>query len=219
MELYSGPLSLFSAKVRIALDEKSIPFELIDVPWTATGGYSPKHPMVERYNPKLQVPVLVDADLGLYDSTIILEYLEELVPEPRLYPSERKARARCRQLELESDEVHFAPVRDLIGVSFYPRQRGETPDAEREAELKAQIAAYHERLADHLGAEEFLCGEFSVADISHYLTAFFAAGFGAAIDRRHENLQGWLGRVGARPSVARDIAQMTSALAEASQGA
>jgi glutathione S-transferase len=133
----------------------------------ADGGYSPKHPIVESFNPKLQVPMLVDGDLGLCDSTIILENLEELVPEPRLYPSERDARARCRQLELESDDVHFAPVRDLIGVSFYPRQRGETPDAEREAQLKAPIAAYHERLADHLGVQAFLCGEFSVADISH----------------------------------------------------
>jgi glutathione S-transferase len=131
----------------------------------------------------------------------------------------RIARARCRQLELESDEVHFAPVRDLIGVSFYPRQRGEAPDEEREAELKAQIAAYHARLADHLDARDFLCGEFSVADISHYPTAFFAAGFGAAIDRRHENLHLWLERVGSRPSVARDVVQMTKSLAAASKTA
>jgi glutathione S-transferase len=39
IELYSGPLSLFSARVQISLDDKSIPFELIDVPWTADGGW------------------------------------------------------------------------------------------------------------------------------------------------------------------------------------
>ena len=213
MELYSGPLSLFSAKVRIALDEKSIPHERVDVAWSATGGYTPKHPMVERINPKLQVPVLVDGDVELYDSTIILEYLEELAPRPALYPSARGARARCRRLELESDEVHFAPVRDLIGVSFYPRSRGEEPDIDRENELKAQIAEYHARLAAELGAGEYLCGDFSVADISHYLTAFFAAGFGAGIDAKHGNLVAWLQRVASRPSVARDVEGMTKSLA------
>jgi glutathione S-transferase len=133
MKLYSGPLSLFSAKVRIALDENAIDYELIDVPWGVKEGYSPRHPMVELHNPKRQVPVLADGDLVLYDSTVILKYLEEIVPEPALFPSDRVARARCRLLELESDEIHFAPVRDLIGVSFYPRARGEEPDAEPRA--------------------------------------------------------------------------------------
>jgi len=213
MELYSGPLSLFSAKVRIALDEKSITHTCVDVPWSATSGYTPKHPMVERWNPKLQVPVLVDGDVALYDSTVILEYLEERVPEPALYPKGLAARARCRQLELEADEVYFAPVRDLIGVSFYPRMRGEEPDEAVENELRKKIADYHERLERELGEREFLCGTFSVADITHYLTAFFAAGFDAGIDRRHQGLHGWLGRVGQRPSVARDVAAMTKALA------
>jgi glutathione S-transferase len=213
MQLYSGPLSLFSAKVRIAFAEKSVAHDLISVPWTAKDGYTPKHPVVERFNPKRQVPVLVDGDVVLYDSTVILEYLEDRFPEPPLYPVEHGARARCRQLELESDEVHFAPVRELIGVSFYPRQRGERPDEAREVALRGEIAAYHERLSKHLGDQEFLCGAFGVADISHFLTAFFAAGFGAAIDPRHETLQAWLRRVGDRASVGQDVAEMTKALA------
>lgn len=213
MELYSGPLSLFSAKVRIALDEKQIPYTRVDVPWTAADGYTPKHETVERVNPKRQVPVLIDGDVVLYDSTVILEYLEDLVPQPALYPVARAAKAWCRQLELESDEVHFEPVRDLIGISFYPRQRGESPDEEQERVLRSRITDYHTRLAAHLGDREFLCGEFSVADVSHYLTAFFAAGFGAPIDSAHANLHRWLESVSSRPSVARDVEGMTKALA------
>ena len=86
MQLYSGPLSLFTAKVRIALDEKRLPYERIEVGWSLASRYRPHHPEVVARNPKAQVPVLVDGDVTVYDSTQILEYLEERAPEPPLYP-------------------------------------------------------------------------------------------------------------------------------------
>ncbi|MGH6816633.1 MAG: glutathione S-transferase family protein, partial [Hyphomicrobiaceae bacterium] len=86
MKLYAGPLSLFSRKVEIALYEKGLSFERVPVPFSQTAGYSPKHPEVLAANPKGQVPVLVDGDLTLYDSTVILEYLEDAYPVPALYP-------------------------------------------------------------------------------------------------------------------------------------
>ena len=63
MKLYSGPLSLFSRKVEIALHEKGLAFERIMVRFTQTEGYHPKHPDVLAANPRGQVPVLVDGDL------------------------------------------------------------------------------------------------------------------------------------------------------------
>jgi hypothetical protein len=50
MQLYSGPLSLFSRKVEIALDEKGLAFERIMVPFSQEKGYSPKHPVVLAAN-------------------------------------------------------------------------------------------------------------------------------------------------------------------------
>ena len=76
MNLYSGPLSLFTGKVRIALDEKGLEYDIVSVPFSRAG-YQPKHPDVLAINPKAQVPVLVDGPVKLYDSTIILEYLED----------------------------------------------------------------------------------------------------------------------------------------------
>ena len=76
MILYSGPLSLFARKVEIALAEKQLAFERVLVPFTQTMGYAPRHKAVLKANPKGQVPVLIDGDLTLYDSTIIVEYLE-----------------------------------------------------------------------------------------------------------------------------------------------
>ena len=65
MLLYSGPLSLFSRKVEIALAEKGVSVDRVLVPFTQTKGYSPKHPVVISANPKRQVPVLIDDDLTL----------------------------------------------------------------------------------------------------------------------------------------------------------
>src|SRR5690349_9616112 len=105
MRLYSGPLSLFSRKVEIALYEKGLPFEQILVPFSQTRGYSPKHPDVLAANPKGQVPVFLDGDLTLYDSTVVLEYLEDSYPEPPLFPKAADQRARCRLLDLFADEI------------------------------------------------------------------------------------------------------------------
>ena len=67
MILYSGPMSLFTGKVRIALDEKGLDYELVAVPFSPTGS-QPKHPKVLELNPKAQVPVLVDGALAIYDA-------------------------------------------------------------------------------------------------------------------------------------------------------
>ena len=90
MKLYSGPLSLFTGKVRVALDEKGLAHELVSVPFSRSGGYQPKHPDVLAINPKGQVPVLVDSSLALYDSTNILEYLEDRLSEPAALPEGRR---------------------------------------------------------------------------------------------------------------------------------
>ena len=118
MKLYSGPLSLFTAKVRIALAEKRLAYERIEVGWSLAKRYEPHHPDVVALNPKRQVPVLVDGDVVVYDSTVILEYLEDRYPTPALYPQDVRERARCRQLEAAADELWFPPLWDLIEGAF-----------------------------------------------------------------------------------------------------
>ena len=116
MILYTAPLSMFGMKVEIAAREKGLAPEIVMVTYTAANGYNPKHPDVARINPKGQVPVLIDDDVELYDSTQIFEYLEDIAPEPALWPQDVKARARARQLEHASDEVFFPHIIRLMGV-------------------------------------------------------------------------------------------------------
>jgi glutathione S-transferase len=90
--LYSGLLSMFGARVQIAVLEKGLDFDLVMVEYGSRRGYDPKHPDVLRINPKRQVPVLVHGDLELFDSTQIFEYLEDLQPTPAFWPRDIRAR-------------------------------------------------------------------------------------------------------------------------------
>jgi glutathione S-transferase len=211
MKLYSGPLSLFTAKVRIALDEKAVPYEKIDVPFSRAGGYQPKHPDVLAINPKGQVPVVVDEGLALYDSTIILEYLEDRYPTPALYPRDVRERARCRQLEAAADEVFFPNVVELIQEVFYKPDPA-TRDAKRVAAATERIAAVYDRLERDLERREYLCGAFSVADIGWFLTTSFASNLGASPAASLPRVGAWLARVASRPSVQREQEGMRAAI-------
>lgn len=195
MKLYSGPLSMFGAKAEIAAREKGLDVELIMVPFEMATLYRPKHPEVLRINPKGQVPVLVDGDVELFDSTQIFEYFETLMPEPALWPAEPKARARARLLEHKSDEVYFPPIVRLMGLQS-------APDDPAAVEARGASAAYYDEMECILGAQEWLAGSFSYADIAFYMAQLFGTRMGAPMDDRHPRLQAWRDRMSGRPAVA-----------------
>jgi glutathione S-transferase len=215
MKLYSGPLSLFTAKVRIALDEKGIAYERIDVGWSPAARYLPHHPEVARRNPKRQVPVLVDGDVTVWDSTLIFEYLEERHPDPPLYPREIAARARCRQLEAAADEILFPPLWSVIEEAFYPAPP-EQRDAARLASAREALAEQYAGLDAELRGREWLCDTFSVADIASFVFVRTAFALGVPAAPEHAALAGWFERTAARPAVAREIDGMNRYLASLS---
>jgi glutathione S-transferase len=213
MNLYAAPLSLFARKVEIALGEKGLAFERVMVPFSQTRGYDPKHPGVLAANPKGQVPVLVDGDLTLFDSTVIIEYLEDAYPLPALYPQAAAERARCRMLELFADEIMLVPLRGLM-------HRTEPPgaDAERRASLEtrteaaeAEIAAQHAELDWRIGSNSYLCGAFSAADIGVFMSTFYGIRLGGPSIRTLPALSAWYDRIAERPVVAAIVAEIDAA--------
>jgi len=204
MTLYSGPLSLFTAKVRVVLAEKAIPYERVEVGWSKSARYLPHHPEVVAINPKRQVPCLVDGSLRLYDSTVIDEYLDDRFPEPPMRPADPAERARCRLLELEADEVLFPHLWGLIESRFYPEKTGDAAAAE------AGVRDYHARLATGLGDCPFLCGDaFGLADVGNGVLVGAAATLGVPVDAAaHPALAAWLDRVMSRPSMTREMTDM-----------
>jgi len=195
MKLYSGPLSMFGAKAEIAAREKGLELELVMVPFEMATLYQPKHPEVLRINPKRQVPVLIDGDLELFDSTQIFEYFETVRPEPALWPSEPKARARARLLEHKSDEVYFPPIVRLMGLQ-------NVPDDPAAVEARAASKAFYDEMERTLGSRQWLAGSYSYADIAFYMAQLFGARMGAPMNEAHPRLLAWRDRMSARPAVA-----------------
>ena len=186
---------MFGAKAEIAAREKGFDFELIMVPFEMKTLYQPKHPEVLRINPKRQVPVLIDGDLELFDSTQIFEYFEIAKPEPALWPAELKARARARLLEHKSDEVYFPPIVRLMGLQ-------NAPDDPAAVEARAASAAFYDEMERTLGAREWLAGSYSYVDIAFYMAQLFGARMGAPMGEAHPRLLAWRDRMSARPAVA-----------------
>ena len=183
------------------------------MPFSQTKGYAPKHPAVLAANPKGQVPVLIDGDVTLYDSTVIAEYLEDRYPSPSLFPREPEARARCRLLELEADEILLAPVRALMFRSEPPGpDTAQRAEQERSA-LKAEdvILENYAALAAKLGTLDYFCGTFSVADIATFMNIHHGLRLGAPPVTGHQNLSAWHARLAKRPSFAAVIAGMAAA--------
>ncbi|WP_197427544.1 glutathione S-transferase family protein [Bradyrhizobium retamae] len=205
MRLFSGPLSMFGAKVQIAAHEKNIDFELVMVPFTMKEGYAPKHPEVLRINPKRQVPVLIDGDLEIFDSTQIFEYLEDIKPHPALWPAAPAARAWSRRLEHESDEVYFPHIIKLMQLWKTPQD----PAAELARE---GAAAYYRTMESVLGDREFLGGTYSFADIAFYMAQLFGARMGADMTKETPRLLQWRQRMTARPAVIKVVGPMADYL-------
>ena len=107
MVLYSGATCPFSHRCRFVLHEKSGDFEVIDV--------DPSNPPAEitKLNPYGELPILMERDLTLYQSTIINEYIDERFPHPQLMPGDPVDRARVRLFLLNFEKELFVHVSTL----------------------------------------------------------------------------------------------------------
>jgi glutathione S-transferase len=208
MKLYSGPLSMFGAKAEIALREKAIAFELAMVAYDREHGYEPKHPEVVRVNPKRQVPVLIDGDVEIFDSTQVFEYLEDKCPNPPLWPQSPAERARARQLELSSDEIFFPHVIRLMGLRGTP----DPVDSPGWIKARAGIEQYYATMELALAGRSYLAGAFSYADIAFYMAQFFAARHTVPMTASCPNLLVWRSRMAQRPAVKTVIGAMVNYL-------
>jgi glutathione S-transferase len=196
MQLWSGVLSGNAAKVRIALAEKSLSAEILEVPWTRGSGWGPKPQAFLDVSPRAQVPVLIDGDLCVHDSTVIIEYLDERYPQAPLFPKGTVEKTVCRMWEDDADHMTNTCVGVLVREVFL--HPGADPGPEGTAALAA-LDRYYDRLERRLDGREYICGEFSAADIATFMVTSFAQSMGANITQ--PNLQAWFARMLERPTV------------------
>ena len=115
MKLYSSLTSPYGRKVRIVLLEKKIPFQLqVENPWLPDS-------TIGDVNPLGKVPVMVLEDgISVFDSRVIVEYLDMLSPVAHLIPSDAKSRMMVRGVEALADGITDAAV-----AIFLERKRAE----------------------------------------------------------------------------------------------
>lgn len=158
MKLISATPSPYARKVRIALAEKGIKFELLtEVPWN-------DDTTLPRYNPLEKLPVLLPPDgEPLFQSSYILEWLERRHPEPPLLPPDDDGILAHKRLEVIADGIC-----DAVILVLFERMRDENRQSEpwvmrQHRKIEGGVAA----LASAIGERRFAIGDrFGLADIA-----------------------------------------------------
>jgi len=196
LKLYDYPDCPFCQKVRVVLAEKDLEYEKIFVDLRRQ---EQKTPEFLRMNPYGKVPVLIDEDEVIYDSTIINEYLEDEYPLPHLLPEDSQGRARARVLEDYCDNSFIPPTTTLLAQI---RKVEAERDGQRVEQARDELRRSLYYLRDKLNGEEFLVGrEFSLADAAFAPRIMVLGRLGFELEPALAPVQAWIDRLRTRPSV------------------
>ncbi len=195
MLLYEHPLSSYAQKVKIALREKGLAFDL-ETP-QALGSGNSTGPFAAA-SPRLEVPTLVDGEARIFDSTIILEYLEDKHPSPALLPRDPLARAEARMIEEVCDTLYEAINWGLGEIRWFKRAEGRLAD-DMKAKAASQTRELLEWLTGKLGtARNGSAARASAGPISASRPISIARCTTASARRRTRRSRRWHKRMSAR---------------------
>jgi glutathione S-transferase/RNA polymerase-associated protein len=206
--VYDHPLSPYGQKVKIALLEKGIAF---DAPMPDALGSGATAGEFAAASPRGEVPALIDGDVAVFDSTVILEYIEERWPDPPLLPAEPAERARVRMLE-DAMDTHFEAINwGMSEIRYFGRAPGGLGE-QMMTRAGDQIAVWYGWLEGQLSDREWFNGDrFGWGDLSVIPYVNGAAGFDVTPDPG-SRLADWHDRANARDSV-RECAKAAAAVA------
>ena len=197
IKLYTFPPSTNSRKVRIALLEKGLEFERVNVDLSKR---EQKNPEYLKIHPFGQIPALDDEGFVIYDSTVINEYLEDEYPYPPLMPSDSEGRARARLME-DFRDSHFNPY--FVHILQETRKPEGERDEQRIQNAKAEITKGLDRIESELQDREYLAGPFSLADVAFMSNLELLDRFSIPVDaNKYKKTVAWIDRLKARPSFA-----------------
>ena len=158
MKLIGTVTSPYTRKVRVVLAEKRLECEfIIDAPNTPDSA-------VARYNPLGKIPVLLlDDEHTIFDSRVIVEYLDNASPGNRLIPEEKRPRIQVRRWEALADGCTDA----AIALFNEKRKPAEQQSAEWIARQQGKVDRALQTMADDLAAKPWCAGDFfTLADIA-----------------------------------------------------
>jgi len=192
----------FAHRATFVLQEKGLSFE----PIFFEQGKRP--PELEALGPYAKSPTLIDGDTSVWDSQIVIEYLEDRYPDPPLLPSDAARRAEIRMLGARAAQELASKLGTVVVERLYKSQPDEAKITEAKREFIQALDAWDQQLENRA----FLVGDaLSLADVTLY-TIFPAmlrqADIGIPEHRKH--LRAWHDRMAARPS-SRLLEPITSA--------
>jgi glutathione S-transferase len=213
--VYGVPGSPYGRAVLSTLEEKRAHCHFIAVPpgGMRSAAHLARHPFG-------RVPVLQHGDFSLYETQAILRYIDRALPGVALTPTAAQAAARMDQLLNVNDWYLFQGVASVIGFQRIvgPRLLGTAPD---EAAIAAAMPRAHQvidALARQLGSQTFFVGgQLTLADLmlAPQLDFLSMTPEWQPLAQTHANLQQWLARIMARPSMRATTWERVSAMAQA----
>ena len=184
MTLYSGTIDPFSHRARIVLNEKNVTFEIKQV----EPGNLPED--LIDLNPYNTAPTLVDRDLVLFDSQIIMEYLDERFPHPPLMPVDPVSRARSRMMLHRIDNDWYSLLSDIEGT-----------DAQKKEAAKKEFRESLLSVSPVFDAKPyFMSDEFSLVDCSIAPLLWRMDQYGIELPAQAKSIKAYAERVFERPS-------------------
>lgn len=197
IKLYDFPLSPRVRKVRIVLAEKGLQYEKVNVDLFKGEQKKPEYLAINPYG---KVPALQDNGTTVYESTIIMEYLNDKYPNPPLMPTDPGTRARARVLMHYGDNPYESAVAALTGELLIKPMQGGTTDQAVVAKAREDLNACLERLEKELGNNDYLLGSaFTLADIPFVSWAMLFPNLKVEVSSAKVNA--WINRLKERPSV------------------
>lgn len=192
MTLFSRPTDIHSHRARLVLAEKNINIEITSV----LGSELPEDLM--DLNPYHTVPTLIDRDLTLYDSRVIIEYLDERFPHPPLMPVDPVTRAQFRLalFRIESDWYSLA-------------EEADGPDGKLSSKSKKMLRESILQSAELFAARTyFLNDEFSLVDCSIAPILWRLPVYGIDLGDKAEAIEAYMQRVFVRRSFQQSLTEL-----------
>lgn len=199
MKLFYNPLSTYSQKVMMALFEKNVAFEPELVNLMSPEGQS----AYQAIYPIGKIPLLKPSDDQMVpESTIIIEYLEDhFTTGTRLIPDGAEPARQVRFMDRMSDRYLNDPTVTLLFEKFGFRKHGEAELENASRYLRITFEHFDQRLA----TQDWLCGEFSMADCAAIPALYFCQLAAPFTD--YPNLVRYYERAKLRPSYAKVMAE------------
>jgi glutathione S-transferase len=213
--VHSVPGSPFGRSVLATLEEKRASYRFAPV---APG--SMKTPEYLKLHPFGRVPVLAQEGFLLYETQAILRYLDRVLPQPPLTPSDARRAARMDQAMNVNDWYLFNGVGNVIVWQRVvgPRVMGLAPDEEAIRAAMPRAHAVFDELARLLGAQPYFAGDqLSLADLmlGPAIEFFTIVPEWSVLGAPHANLVAWMKRMQDRPSMMATTWERVTELAKA----